>query len=146
MKDKGKILATFRIDPKEWEDFKALALASGKTASAVLLEFVRWYRAGHRISPTTSSALGSGVSLDNLDSLIDERIAAKVESLKSESLDKVSDERIENRLAQILDELEELQGNLSNIESALDNRIEKLEQAQKQPVELEALAPLGKRR
>lgn len=66
-----KTLATFRIDPQEWEAFKNMAAASGSNASAVLTEFVRSYLAPNSQSP----------HLDNLDTAIDER------------LDKVLDDR-----------------------------------------------------
>ncbi len=152
MADKDKFLATFRIDLEEWKDFMAQAKAEGSSASAVLVDFIRWYRAGNRVSADTKSS----TNLDDIDYIIDSRIEAKLsleQSQPTSNLDSILDERdrrIELRIAQILDEkLYYLQGNLRSIESALDSRIEKLEQLQKpaqQPVELEALAPLGKRR
>ena len=151
MADKDKFLATFRIDQAEWKDFMAQAKAEGKSASAVLVDFIQWYRAGNRITADTKSSR-------NLDSLIDERIKAKLNELEtldsqphSSNLDTILDERdrrVESRLLSILetmleDKLEELQGNIRHIEFALDNRIYKLEQAQ-QPVGMEALATVGK--
>ena len=139
-----KFLATFRIDQEEWKDFMAQAKAEGKSASAVLVDFIRWYRSGNRISADTKSS----THLDDIDKIIDCRLEARIQAQSQlpDNLDSILDERdrrIELRIAQILDEkLEELQGNLSSIESALDSRIEKLEQAQKQPVELEALVSL----
>lgn len=73
-----KTLATFRIDPQEWEAFKNMAAASGSNASAVLTEFVRSYLAPNSQSPTPSP---QPLHLDNLDTAIDER------------LDKVLDDR-----------------------------------------------------
>ena len=158
MADKDKFLATFRINQDEWKDFMAQAKAEGKSASAVLVDFIQWYRTGNRISADTKSS----TSLDNLDSLIDERIKAKLNELETldsqprqNNLDTILDERdrrVESRLLSILetmleDLLEELQGNITSIEYALDNRIDKLEQAQQpvqEPVGMEALAVLGK--
>ena len=158
MADKDKFLATFRIDQEEWKDFMAQAKAEGKSASAVLVDFIQWYRTGNRISADTKSS----INLDNIEKIIDERIEAKLnelETLSSQPHLKNLDERetnLESRLLSILetmletkldDKLEELQGNITSIEYALDNRIYKLEQAQQpaqQPVGMEALAVLGK--
>ena len=159
MADKDKFLATFRIDQEEWKDFMVQAKAEGKSASAVLVDFIQWYRTGNRISADTKSSI-------NLDSMIDERILAKLNELetldsqpRSDNLDAILDERdrrVESRLLSILetmledkldDKLEELQGNIRHIEYALDNCIDKLEQAQQpaqQPVGMEALATVGK--
>ena len=143
MADKDKFLATFRIDQDEWKDFMAQAKAEGKSASAVLVDFISWYRTGNRIAADTKSS----TNLDNLDLVIDERILAKLNELEtkgsqphSDNLDTILDERdrrVESRLLSILEtmletklgnKLEELQGNLSHIELSLDKRIEKLEQ------------------
>ena len=162
MADKDKFLATFRIDQDEWKDFMAQAKAEGKSASAVLVDFICWYRAGNRIAADTTPY----TNLNNLTVLIDERILAKLNELEtldsqphSDNLDAILDERdrrVESRLLSILetmledkldDKLEELQGNIRHIEYALDNRREKLEQAQQpvqEPVGMEALATVGK--
>ena len=50
MADLDKFLATFRINLAEWKDFMAMAKAEGKSASAVLVDFIQWYRAGNRIA------------------------------------------------------------------------------------------------
>ena len=154
MADKDKFLATFRIDQDEWKDFMAQAKAEGKSASAVLVDFISWYRTGNRIAADTKSS----INLGNLDSLIDERILAKLNELETlssqphlKNLDE-RDRRVESRLLSILetmleDKLEELQGNIRHIEYALDGRIYKLEQLQQpaqQPVGMEALATVGK--
>ena len=155
MADKDKFLATFRIDQEEWKDFMAQAKAEGKSASAVLVDFISWYRTGNRIAADTKSST-------NLDLLIEERILAKLNELEprdsqphSDNLDTILDERdrrVESRLLSILEtmletKLEELQGNIRHIELALDNRIYKLEQIQQpvqEPVGMEALATVGK--
>ena len=154
MADKDKFLATFRIDQAEWKDFMAQAKAEGKSASAVLVDFISWYRTGNRIA----ADIKSSINLDNLEKIIDERIEAKLNELETlssqphlKNLDE-RDRRVESRLLSILetmleDLLEELQGNIRHIEYALDNRIYKLEQAQQpaqQPVGMEALATVGK--
>ena len=158
MADKDKFLATFRIDQEEWKDFMAQAKAEGKSASAVLVDFIQWYRTGNRITVDTKSS----THLDNLTVLIDERILAKLNELETlgsqphpNNLDTILDERdrhLESRLLSILetmleDLLEELQGNIHNIELSLDSRIEKLEQAQQpvqEPVGMEARCYYGK--
>lgn len=154
MADLDKFLATFRINQDEWKDFMALAKAEGKSASAVLVDFIHWYRSGNRIAADTKSS----THLDNLTVLIDERMKAKLNELETkgsqphiDNLDIILDERsrhLESRLLSILetmleDKLQELQGNITHIESALDSRIDKLEQSQlpaQQPVCMEALA------
>ena len=158
MADKDKFLATFRINQEEWKDFMAQAKAGGSSASAVLVDFISWYRTGNRIAADTKSS----INLENLDSLIDERIKAKLNELETldsqprqSNLDAILDERerrVESRLLSILetmleDKLEELQGNIHNIELSLDSRIEKLEQAQQpvqEPVGMEARCYCGK--
>ena len=158
MADKDKFLATFRIDQEEWKDFMAQAKAGGSSASAVLVDFISWYRTGNRIAADTESS----TNLDNLTVLIDERILAKLNELETldsqprqENLDTILDERerrVESRLLSILetmleDKLEELQGNIHNIELSLDSRIEKLEQLQQpvqEPVGMEARCYYGK--
>ena len=158
MADKDKFLATFRIDQDEWKDFMAQAKAGGKSASAVLVDFISWYRTGNRIAADTTPY----TNLDNLTVLIDERIKAKLnelETLSSQPHLKNLDERetnLESRLLSILetmledkldDKLEELQGNITHIEYALDNRIYKLEQTQfaaQEPVGMEARCYYGK--
>ena len=141
MVEKDKFLATFRIDLEEWKNFMALAKAEGKSASAVLVDFIQWYRAGNRIAADTKYC----TNLDNLTVLIDERIKAKLNELETpgsqphpDNLDTILDERsryLESRILSILktmleDKLQELQDNSRHIESALDNRIDKLEQTQ----------------
>ena len=154
MADLDKFLATFRINLEEWKDFMAQAKAEGKSASAVLVEFIQWYRAGNRIAGDTKES----TNLDNLTVLIDERIKAKLGELETpdsqphiDNLDRIQDKRdrnLESRLLSILetmleDKLQELQDNIRHIESALDNRIDKLSQAlaAQQPVCMETLAP-----
>ena len=154
MADKDKFLATFRINQDEWKDFMAQAKAGGSSASAVLVDFIQWYRTGNRIAADTKSS----INLDNLEKIIDERIEAKLNELETlssqphlKNLDE-RDRRVESRLLSILetmleDKLEELQGNIRHIEFALDSRIYKLEQLQQpaqQPVGMEALATVGK--
>ena len=140
MADLDKFLATFRINQEEWKDFMAIAKAEGKSASAVLVDFISWYRAGNRIAADTKSS----TTRDNLTVLIDERIKAKLSELETkgsqphiDNLDTILDERerhLESRLLSLLvsmleDERKELQDNIRHIESGLDNCIDKLEQA-----------------
>jgi DNA repair exonuclease SbcCD ATPase subunit len=149
-----KFLATFRINQEEWKDFMAIAKAEGKSASAVLVDFISWYRTGNRIAADTKYC----TTRDNLTVLIDERILAKLNELETkgsqphiDNLDNILDERerhLESRLLSILetmleDKLEELQDNIRHIESALDNRIDTRVQAlaAQQPVGILALAP-----
>ncbi|MUG97994.1 hypothetical protein F7734_39070 [Scytonema sp. UIC 10036] len=145
MADKDKFLATFRINQDEWKDFMAQAKAEGSSASAVLVDFIRWYRSGNRIAADTKRS----THLDNLDYIIDSRIEARIQAQSQLpfNLDDILDERERNlewRLTQVLEEkLEELQGNLNNLESALDERKDKREQlqksAQQQPMEVETM-------
>ena len=78
-----KTLATFRIDPQEWEAFKNIASAEGSSASALLIEFVRWHSNGNRINAdTTLSADAKPTHLPNLDDKIDERIDCRLGELR----------------------------------------------------------------
>lgn len=138
MASMDKFLATFRINQEEWKDFMAQAKAEGSSASAVLVDFIQWYRTGNRIAADTKRST-------NLDLLIDERIKAKLNELETKgsqphplNLDTILDERerqLESRLLSILetmleDKLEELQGNYRHIKSTSSKSIEKLEQTQ----------------
>ncbi len=67
-----KVLATFRIDPEKWEQFKNAAGNEGANASSLLLEFVDWYLDGNRLRGKESAS----PTPDNLDEVIDARIAA----------------------------------------------------------------------
>ena len=96
MADLDKFLATFRINQDEWKDFMAQAKAEGKSASAVLVDFIQWYRTGNRIAADTKPY----TNLDNLTVLIDERIEAKLNELETpgsqphpDNLDTILDER-----------------------------------------------------
>lgn len=80
MSDNKSQLATFRVEPERWEAFKAQARKNGKTASDVLNEFVQSYIGDIPVSDATR--LGT----DNLDSLIDEKIAplrAELDEIRS---------------------------------------------------------------
>jgi len=81
-----KTLATFRIDPQQWEAFKNLASESGSNASALLLEFVRSTLSSNQIS--TSPHSSSPTHLD----------------------DKI--ERIDSQLGELRSQMEELRGKL----------------------------------
>jgi len=146
MAPKDDKLATFRIDSQKWERFKEWAYNNKSSASAVLLNLINRCLAGD-ISP---SSIVPNTNLDNLDSLIDERIEAKLQSLSQtqpDNLDTILNEHeryLESHLLSIIEtmletKLEELQGNITRIESDINNRIEKLSQVQS-PVGLEALA------
>lgn len=101
MKDKDKTLATFRINPKQWEAFKAMASGEGSNASAILNDFVGWYLAGNRINQLDNNL---DLNLDAINEKIDKRI--------DEMLDNKLDTHIDKKLDEVLNELEELRGKL----------------------------------
>ncbi|MEM9925115.1 MAG: hypothetical protein AAF915_15415 [Cyanobacteria bacterium P01_D01_bin.50] len=101
MKDKDKTLATFRVEPKQWEAFKTMASDESSNASAVLNDFVAWYLAGNRINKTDNNIDNN---LDKIHEHIDKRIY--------ETLDKKLDERIDKKLDVVMKELEELREKL----------------------------------
>ncbi|MBN3875148.1 MULTISPECIES: hypothetical protein [unclassified Nostoc] len=74
-----KILATFRIDPDKWESFKALTTSNGSTASAVLLQFVDNCLDANQIPSKSAHA-----SLDNIEALIDKRIEESLAEVRSQ--------------------------------------------------------------
>jgi hypothetical protein len=82
-----KTLATFRIEPKKWELFKALATSNDSTASAVLLQFIDSCLDAKQIL-STSSTFNANSSLDDIEALIDKRIedslAAGLNELRSQ--------------------------------------------------------------
>jgi hypothetical protein len=139
---KEKILATFKIDPDDWERFKQIANERGESASALLVEFVHWCLQGNQL-PTTA-AVENPHNLDKLieeildkriASIIDSRIEAHREPLKAEqariqelsaALSSTRNElnqlsfRVGNQ-ERLKTELEILRTDLSNILKALNN-------------------------
>jgi hypothetical protein len=79
MSDNKSQLATFRIEPELWEAFKAQARKNGKSASDVLLDFVRTYVAGGSASAPTEAP-----QLDNLDARIDEKVIEAIAPIQQE--------------------------------------------------------------
>ena len=71
---KNKILATFRVDEDDWEDFKQWAENRGNRASAEIIRFIE-------------SALGK-TTLDDMDT-VDKKIEAAIESLRAEFNEKI---------------------------------------------------------
>ena len=71
---KNKILATFRVDEDDWEDFKQWAENRGNSASAEIIRFIE-------------SALGK-TTLDDTDT-VDKKIEAAIESLRAEFNEKI---------------------------------------------------------
>lgn len=100
-----KILATFRIDPEEWEDFKKQSSADGSSASAVLIDLVRWYREGNRIS---RHAENPSFNLDKID--------ARLHNLIDIKLDEIGIKPVDSELIQGMVKRE-----LERIDKPLDN-------------------------
>lgn len=101
---KDKTLATFRIEPEQWEAFKEMAANKGTNASAVLNELVSWYLAGNDVN-TSSDHLDRDI--DNIANEIDKRIDEKLGDI-DERIYKRLEEKLEAQQAQI----EELRGKL----------------------------------
>jgi hypothetical protein len=96
-----KTLATFRIDPQEWEAFKNAASVEGTNASAVFTEFVRWYNSGNRLGTSTAP---TPINLDT--SLVHrlDNIEQRLDTVTTNNLDKVIDEHLENCIDKALDD------------------------------------------
>lgn len=125
-----KTLATFRIDPQDWEAFKNMAGVENSNASAVLNEFVRWYLAGNRINEgSTPVPNQESIHLDNTDNIhldnIDERLETLIDTkldergLKSENLEERMKEHtaylahgLNAMLGELQAQVEELRGKL----------------------------------
>lgn len=93
-----KTLATFRIEEEDWESFKEAASAEGCTASDIFKGFVQWFLEGNRLNvlapkvdKPTSSHLDKSLEerIDKLERSIDERIAASLDSLRSQLLEEL---------------------------------------------------------
>ncbi|MEH2399670.1 hypothetical protein [Nostoc sp.] len=102
-----KTLATFRIEPQEWESFKALATSNGSTASAVLLQIIRNCLDANQI-PSASS---DHISLDSIETLIDKRIEDSLGSIET-LIDKRIEDSLVVSLTEVRSQLEELRGKL----------------------------------
>ena len=99
-----KTLATFRIEPEEWESFKALATSNDSTASATLLQFIKSCLDAKQIL-STSSTFNTNHSLDSIEALMDKRIKGSLDNIEA-----LMDKRIEESLAEVRSQLEELRG------------------------------------
>lgn len=96
-----KTLATFRIDPQEWETFKNAASAEGTNASAVFTEFVRWYNSGNRLGTSTAT------TPTNLDNTVGNRldiIEQRLDTVMTNHLDTEFNERLEICIDKVLDD------------------------------------------
>lgn len=94
-----KILATFRIAPEEWEEFKAKASEDSTNASALVTEFIRWYIQGNRIDNDSS------LSLDNLEEIINAHIDRHIDIIK-ESIDRHIDKKLDSEMSERLEVIE----------------------------------------
>jgi len=79
MSDTKTQLATFRIEPDLWEEFKSQARRNGKTASDALTDFVQNYVAAGD-APTAAFP----AELDNLESRIDEKVTEAIAPIRQE--------------------------------------------------------------
>ena len=119
-----KVLATFRIDPDEWEEFKSKASQDNSNASAMLLKLVRSYIANDPLSNTEPDTLPNNIDerLNRLDS-IEQRLrmvadrmqlasTAPAVNLELDNVSKSLDERIQSCLNQMgikpLEQIEEM--------------------------------------
>lgn len=97
-----KTLATFRIDPDLWEQFKSQAANNGTNASAALIEFCRDYANGVYIQSSRQSLDENEVSIYTNSQDLDERIDKRV-------LDAVADARTDltRQTTHLLSEIQE---------------------------------------
>ncbi|MBD1930433.1 MULTISPECIES: hypothetical protein [Cyanophyceae] len=71
-------LATFRIEPELWEEFKAQARRNGKTASDALTDFVQSY-----VEAGDMPAVPS-LQLDDIESRLDEKVTEAIAPIRQE--------------------------------------------------------------
>lgn len=100
-----KILATFRIEPDKWKQFKSKTGDVGFSASAMLLDFIDSYLAGNELPKRGETYPDPASNLDNLEFFLDERVQACID-LKLESFDNSYRETIQ-RLYERLERAEE---------------------------------------
>ncbi|MBD2060678.1 hypothetical protein NDI37_25495 [Funiculus sociatus GB2-A5] len=79
MSDTKTQLATFRVEPELWEEFKAQARRNGKTASDALTDFVQNYVAAGDVLASAFPA-----EIDNLESRIEERVTEAIAPIRQE--------------------------------------------------------------
>ena len=79
-----RILATFRVDPERWQAFKGKAKAKGSNASTVLIQFVTAY---------LDKNIDGNIDKSNIDRDLDEKIENAIAKLRNELT-----ETIDNRL------------------------------------------------
>ena len=113
-----KILATFRCDPNKWQEFKTKSEADRRSASAILLQFIDWYLAGHNLPLNNSS------SLDKYPEELEKRLAKLLDVQCSEMLD----ERLDNKMSLLN----------SRVEAALNGVHQRLEWVEGTVAELSA--------
>ncbi|MFE1746010.1 hypothetical protein [Coleofasciculus sp. H7-2] len=78
MSDTKTQLATFRVEPELWEEFKAQARRNGKTASDALTEFVQGYVSAGDTSPV------SNLQLDDIDLHLEEKLNEAIAPIRQE--------------------------------------------------------------
>ncbi|MBD2006994.1 MULTISPECIES: hypothetical protein [Cyanophyceae] len=78
MSDTKTQLATFRIEPDLWEEFKAQARRNGKTASDALTDFVQNY-IGAGDAPAAPT-----LQLDDIESRLDEKVSEAIAPINQE--------------------------------------------------------------
>ncbi len=79
MSDTKTQLATFRVEPELWEEFKAQARRNGRTASEALTEFVQNYVAAGNVPTSAFPA-----QIDNLESRIDEKVVEAIAPIRQQ--------------------------------------------------------------
>ncbi len=148
-----KVLATFRIDPDEWEEFKSKASQNSTNASAMLLKLVRSYLAGNPLSNTEPDTVPNNIDerLNRLDS-IEERLRTVADRLQLAStapavnleLDnvnsKVTEELVAQKVKEHTDKLNDfLEGWVKRIDTRFNRMEERLSQAEKlnKPVQVQ---------
>ena len=93
-----RILATFRVDPDKWQTFKGKAKAEGSNASAVLIQFVTTYLDGN---------IDSNIDKSNIDRGLDERIENAIAKLRDE-LTETIDHRLNGQSERFSVQIEQL--------------------------------------
>jgi len=79
-----KTLATFKIEPDQWEAFKSKASDSGSNASAMLKDFISAYLSG-RIDLKQDGSIDTLASLDSkIEAVLDRVMAGKLDEVRDE--------------------------------------------------------------
>ena len=107
-------LASFRIDSDLWQQFQSHAKENNVTATALLISYIKSVVNTGNVN-TSSEVNVPGLSIQDIDNRIDEKIKQSIQNINTTSL-----QDIDNR---IIESIQDIKPSIQNIEDLIDARI-----------------------